>query len=333
MSYALDLEMDDQASFRGRIYESVLETVGATPLVRLPNITSHYKLQAELLGKLEFFNPLSSAKDRIGLAMIEAAEAEGLIDADTVIIEPSSGNTGIALAFVCAARRYRLIVTMSDGMSVERRMMLRLLGAEVELTPAALGIAGAIARAEDLCRQHPNSFMPLQFANRANPAIHRRTTAIEIWRDSGGRVDYVVAGVGSGGTLTGIASMLKAYNPRLTAIAVEPLECPVLSGGKWAPHRIQGIGVDAIPAVLDCDLIDEIARVPEVEALAMARLAARLEGLPIGISAGAALQAAITVAQRPGMAGKVIVVLLPDGAERYISTALFEGYADAATVR
>jgi cysteine synthase A len=326
MSYALDLDLIESAHFsRGRIYPSLLETIGKTPLVRLPNLSRRFAFKADLLAKLEFFNPLGSAKDRIGLAMIEAGERAGLIDADTMIIEPTSGNTGIALAFVCAARGYRLIVTMAESMSIERRKLLRLLSAKIELTPAGLGITGAIARAEELCRFHPNSFMPQQFANRANPEAHRRTTAIELWEDSGGKIDCIVAGVGSGGTLTGIATTLKARNPNLLAIAVEPAESPVLSGGSWAPHRIQGLGVNAIPAVLDRSLIDEILTVSADEAISMARLAARCEGLAIGISAGAALQAAIHVAQRPTMAGRIIAVLLPDGAERYMSTALFEG--------
>ena len=326
MSSALDIaSYEITLSFRGRIYPSVLDTIGATPLVRLPNLTRLFGLRAEMLAKLEFFNPAGSAKDRIGLAMLEAGERSGLIDAGTVIIEPTSGNTGIALAFGCAARGNRLIVTMAESMSLERRKLLRLLGAEVELTPAARGIAGAIARAEQLCRQHPNHFMPQQFANRANPDAHRRTTAVELWADTDGRLDCVVAGIGSGGTLTGIAAALKPRNPNLLAIAVEPTESPVLSGGRWARHGLQGLGVDAIPAVLDHRLIDEILTVSTGEAISMARLAARTEGLAIGISAGAALQAAISVAARPAMAGKTIAVLLPDGAERYMSTALFEG--------
>ena len=323
MSYAVDWQ-EDAPPLRGRIYRSVLDTIGDTPLVCLPNLTRDHDLQATLLAKLEYFNPLGSAKDRIGLAMLEAAEQAGLIDAETVIIEPTSGNTGIALAFACAARGYRLIVTMADSMPVERHRLLRLLGAEVELTPAAKGIAGAIVRAGELCGHHPNSFMPDQFANRANPAAHRHTTAEELWRDSGGRLDCVVAGVGSGGTLTGIATALKARNPRLMAIAVEPAASPVLSGGRWAPHGLPGLGVDAIPAILDRSLIDEVLTVTESEALATTRLAARREGLAIGISAGAALHAAIRVAQRPSMAGKVIAVILPDGAERYLSTRLCE---------
>ena len=304
---------------------SILQIIGRTPLVSLPRLTQHFSLPALVLAKLEMMNPFGSSKDRVALAMLEAAEAAGSIDADTVIIEASSGNTGIALAAICAARRYRLIITMPENMSSERRLLLRLLGAEVELTPARLGIAGATARAAELACMYPNSFRPDQFTNPANPAVHRRTTAAEIWQASDGRVDCLVAGVGSGGTLTGVAQGLRVYNPAMLVIAVEPAASPVLSGGNWAPHALQGLGIGTLPPVLDCDLIDEIIPVTAEDALATARLMARTEGLPIGISSGAILHAALAVAARPALAGQVIVMILPDGAERYLSTALFEG--------
>jgi cysteine synthase A len=311
--------------FRGRIYDSVLDTIGATPLVRLHKLEKRMGVKAELLAKLEFFNPLASVKDRIGLAMIEAGEAAGRIGPNTTIIEPTSGNTGIALAFVCAAKGYKLILAMPESMSIERRKMLLLLGAKLELTPASAGMRGAIARAEALLTEIPDSFMPQQFANEANPEIHRKTTAEEIWRDTAGRADVLISGVGTGGTLTGVASALKALKPSFKAIAVEPEDSPVLSGGMPGPHKIQGIGAGFIPDNLDVSLIDEVLRISNNTALETARLSARVEGIPVGISSGAALAAALEVGIRPEMAGKVIVIIIPSFAERYLSTALFEG--------
>ena len=319
-------EANESASeFRGRIYDNVVDTVGATPLVRLGRIAADAGCRADLVGKCEFFNPLSSVKDRIGLAMIEAGEREGRITPDTVIIEPTSGNTGIALAFVCAAKGYRLILTMPESMSVERRKMLALLGAEIELTPANRGMPGAIARAEELRAEHPESFTPQQFSNPANPEIHRRTTAEEIWTDSGGNVDVVVSGVGTGGTLTGVAEVIKPRKPELRMVAVEPEDSPVLSGGMPGPHKIQGIGAGFIPDNLATDQIDEIVQIGNETAFAMARKLARLEGLPVGISSGAAVAAALEIGERAEMRGKMIVVVLPSFAERYLSTALFDG--------
>jgi cysteine synthase len=311
--------------FRGKIYDSIIDTMGATPLVRLSRLAAAHGVEAEILGKCEFFNPLASVKDRIGVAMIEAAEKAGRIGPKTVLVEPTSGNTGIALAFVCAAKGYKLILTMPDSMSVERRKMLLLLGAQLELTPAAQGMKGAIAKAEELVRSLPDAFMPQQFQNPANPEIHRRTTAEEIWKDTAGAVDVVVSGVGTGGTLTGVGSVLKARKPALRMVAVEPEDSAVLSGGPPGPHKIQGIGAGFIPAILDTKLIDEILRVGNDTAIKAAREVARLEGIPVGISAGAALAAALELGARPGLAGRHIVVILPDFAERYLSTALFEG--------
>jgi len=311
--------------FRGRIYDSILETIGATPLVRLHKLEARSGVQAELLAKLEFFNPLASVKDRIGLAMIEAAEAAGKIGPNTTIIEPTSGNTGIALAFVCAAKGYRLILTMPESMSLERRKMLLILGAKTELTPASAGMKGAIARAEALLKEIPDSFMPQQFANSANPAIHRKTTAEEIWNDTAGRVDVLISGVGTGGTLTGVAEVIKPRKPSFRAVAVEPEDSPVLSGGVPGPHKIQGIGAGFIPPILKTELIDEVIRISNNTAMETARLSAKVEGLPVGISSGAAIAAAIEVGSRPEMAGKVIVTIIPSFAERYLSTALFDG--------
>ncbi|MEX1206029.1 MAG: cysteine synthase A [Dongiaceae bacterium] len=311
--------------FRGRIYASVLDTIGATPLVRLSKLAAEAGVKAEIVGKCEFFNPLGSVKDRIGLAMVEALEAAGKIGPQTVLIEPTSGNTGIALAFVCAAKGYRLILTMPESMSVERRKMLRLLGARLELTPAAKGMSGAIARAEELVREIGDAVMPQQFSNAANPEVHRRTTAEEIWRDTGGAVDAVVCGVGTGGTLTGVGEVLKPRRPGLRMIAVEPEDSPVLSGGPPGPHKIQGIGAGFVPEILNTKMIDEVVRIGNDTAFAMARRAAALEGLPVGISSGAAIAAALEVGARPEMAGKRIVVILPSFAERYLSTALFDG--------
>ncbi len=310
---------------RGRIYDSILDTIGNTPLVRLPRLTQHFRCHAEVLAKLEFFNPLGSVKDRIGLAMITAAEQAGKIGPHTTIVEPTSGNTGIALAFVAAAKGYRLILTMPESMSAERRKMLELLGARLELTPADQGMRGAIARAEALVAEIGDAVMLQQFENAANPAIHRRTTAEEIWNDTEGRVDVVVCGVGTGGTLTGVGEVLKARKPSVRMIAVEPEDSPVLSGGKPGPHKIQGIGAGFVPAILKTELIDEVITVGNQTAFETARLAAKIEGLPGGISSGAALAAAFEVGNRSDMVGKTIVTVVPSFAERYLSTALFSG--------
>ena len=314
-----------RAEFRGRVYDSILETIGATPLVRLARLAGARGLEAEILGKCEFFNPLSSVKDRIGQAMIAAMEAANKIGPNTVIVEPTSGNTGIALAFVCAARGYRLILTMPDTMSVERRKMLRLLGAELVLTEGTLGMRGAVAKAEALLAELPDAVMPQQFENPANPEVHRRTTAEEIWRDTAGAVDVVISGVGTGGTLTGVGSVLKQRKPGLRMVAVEPEDSPVLSGGAPGPHKIQGIGAGFVPKILDTALIDEVVRIGNDTAYATARDLSRLEGLPGGISSGAAAAAALEVGARPEMAGKTIVTILPSLSERYLSTELFEG--------
>jgi cysteine synthase A len=313
------------APIRGRIYDSIVETIGGTPLVRLHRLAEQGGAQAEILAKLEFFNPLASVKDRIGAAMIEALEAEGRIKPGGTLIEPTSGNTGIALAFVCAAKGYRLILVMPESMSIERRKMLKLLGAELELTPAEKGMRGAIARAEELLKQTPNSAMPQQFDNPANPAIHRATTAEEIWTDTAGRVDVVVSGVGTGGTLTGVGSALKARKPGLRMVAVEPEDSPILSGGRPGPHKIQGIGAGFVPGNLERGLIDEVLTISNETAFETARRCAALEGIPVGISSGAALAAALEVGSRADMAGKCMVVIIPSFAERYLSTALFEG--------
>ena len=309
----------------GRIYDSITDTIGNTPLVRLNRLPKMKGVKAEILAKLEFFNPIASVKDRIGVSMIDAMEADGTITPETVLIEPTSGNTGIALAFVAAARGYRLILVMPDSMSIERRKMLALLGAELVLTPAAQGMKGAIARAEELAREHKKAVIPQQFKNPANPAIHRRTTAEEIWNDTEGKIDVFVAGVGTGGTITGVGQVLKPRRPSLRVVAVEPTESPVLSGGQPSPHKIQGIGAGFIPDILDRSVIDEVATVSSQEALETARALARHEGIPGGISSGAAVAAACTIGARDGMAGKSIVVIVPDFAERYLSTALFEG--------
>ena len=315
-----------RAEFRGRIYDSIVETIGATPLVRLKRLAAAHKVKADLLGKCEFFNPLSSVKDRIGVAMIEAAEKSGRITpGKTVLVEPTSGNTGIALAFAAAAKGYRCILVMPDSMSMERRRMLKLLGAELELTPAAQGMRFAIQRAEELLKSLPDAFIPQQFQNPANPEIHRRTTDEELWRDTDGRIDVVVSGVGTGGTLTGVGAVLKPRKPSLKMVAVEPEDSAVLSGGPPGPHKIQGLGAGFIPQILDTKLIDEILRISNDNAMRMAREVARLEGVAVGISSGAALAAAIEIGQRADMAGKVIAVVLPDTGERYLSTALFEG--------
>jgi cysteine synthase len=311
---------------RGQIYNSIQDTIGATPLVRVPRLSAELGLVADLAVKLEFFNPLGSVKDRIGRAMIDDAEARGLISPGrSVLVEPTSGNTGIGLAFVAAARGYRLIVVMPESASIERRRMMALLGAELELTPAKQGMRGAIARARELLDSTPNAWMPSQFDNPANVAIHEATTAEEIWADTAGKVDAVVAGVGTGGTLTGIGRALKPRRPGLRIVAVEPTESAVLSGEEPGPHGIQGIGAGFRPAILEVGLLDEIIRVSESEALAMARRVARLDGMPVGISSGAALHAATQLAARPEMAGKLVVAIAPSFAERYLSTALFAG--------
>ena len=307
----------------GRIYEDITKTIGNTPLVRLNRVTRG--VEATVLAKLESFNPLSSVKDRIGVSMIEAAEGEGLIKEETIILEPTSGNTGIALAFVCAAKGYALVVTMPETMSLERRRLLKALGAELILTPGAEGMAGAVRRAEELAAQDPRYFIPQQFKNPANPEIHRRTTAKEIWEDTDGQVDMVVAGVGTGGTIIGVAEAIKHLKPSFRAIAVEPAASPVLSGGEPGPHPIQGIGDGFISEVLRLDLVDEIIRVKNEEAKEMTRRLAREEGILAGISSGAAAFAALEVAKRLENKGKVIVVILPDTGERYLSTELFEG--------
>ena len=314
-----------QHEFRGRVYDSIIDTIGATPLVRMSRLAREAGVKADILGKCEFFNPLASVKDRIGLAMIEAAERAGRITNDTVLVEPTSGNTGIALAFVCAAKGYRLILTMPESMSIERRKMLSFLGAEIELTPAAHGMRGAIARAEEIVKTFPDALILQQFDNPANPEIHRQTTAEEIWKDTAGAVDVVVSAVGTGGTLTGVGSVLKARKPSLRMVAVEPEDSAVLSGYPPGPNRIQGIGAGFIPSILDTSLIDEIICVGYDSALRTSRQMARLEGLAVGTSAGAAAAAALEIGARLDMGGKTIVVVLPDFAERYLSTALFEG--------
>ena len=308
-----------------RIADDVTALIGHTPLVRINKITDG--APARVAAKLEFFNPASSVKDRIGVSMIDAAQAAGLIGPDTVVVEPTSGNTGIALAMVCAARGIPIVLTMPETMSVERRMLLRAFGAELILTPGAEGMAGAIAKAEELTGSDPKYFMPQQFANPANPDIHRRTTAEEIWDDTDGQVDIVVAGVGTGGTITGVGQVLKQRKPSVRMIAVEPAASPVLSGGAKGPHPIQGIGAGFVPDVLDTQVYDEIVQVGNDDAMATARRAATEEGLLVGISSGAALWAAAQVARRPENAGKLIVVIIPSCGERYLSTALFADLA------
>ena len=315
---------DTGTSFRGRIYDNIVETIGTTPLIRVKALAEDAGCKADIVAKLEFFNPLASVKDRIGFAMIEAAEKAGAIKPDSALIEPTSGNTGIALAFVCAARGYRLILTMPESMSLERRKMLVFLGAELELTPAANGMKGAIARAEELVAELPNAVMLQQFENPANPEIHRHTTAEEIWADTGGSVDMVVSGVGTGGTITGVGEVLKERKPGVKMVAVEPEDSPVLSGGLPGPHKIQGIGAGFVPGILNTDVVDEIILIGNETAFATARKAAHMEGLPVGISSGAALAAAFEIGARDDMAGKMIVTILPDFAERYLSTPLFE---------
>jgi cysteine synthase A len=315
----------DRIPGRGRIYDSITETIGDTPLVRLKRLPKERGIDAEILVKLEFFNPIASVKDRIGVSMIDAMEAGGAIRRGTTLIEPTSGNTGIALAFVAAARGYRLILVMPETMSIERRKMLAFLGAELVLTPGPLGMKGAVARAEELLKEIPNSAIPQQFRNPANPEIHRRTTAEEVWNDTGGKFDAFVAGVGTGGTITGVGQVIKPRLPGMKLIAVEPEDSPVLSGGQPGPHKIQGIGAGFVPEVLDRSLIDEVVTVGNQTAFETSRLVAKLEGIPGGISTGANIAAALEVAGRPAFKGKRIVTVAPSFAERYISSALFEG--------
>jgi cysteine synthase len=317
---------DQRGGTMTRIAEDITELVGNTPLVRLRRLTEH--VDAQIVAKLESFNPAHSVKDRIGVAMLDAAEKAQLIGPDTIILEPTSGNTGIALAMVCAARGYKCAFTMPETMSKERRAILRAYGAELVLTPGPDGMPGAIAKAEELAKEDLRYFVPQQFDNPANPAIHRATTAEEIWSDTDGEVDVVVAGVGTGGTITGVGEVLKERKPSVQMIAVEPAASPVLSGGQKGPHPIQGIGAGFVPAVLDTDVVDEIIAVANEDAFDLARRAAREEGLLVGISSGAALWAALDVAARPESSGKLIVVVLPDFGERYLSTALFEGLTD-----
>ena len=310
---------------RGRIYDSIVEAFGDTPIVRLRRLPGMHGVNATILAKLEYFNPAASVKDRIGAAMIIAMEKAGIIKHDTVLIEPTSGNTGIALAFVAASRGYRLKLVMPESMSIERRKMLAFLGAELVLTPAAQGMKGAIAAAEELLKTTPNSVMPQQFKNLANPEVHRRTTAEEIWNDTGGNIDFFVAGVGTGGTITGVGQVLKPRKPSLRVVAVEPEESPVLSGGQHTPHKIQGIGAGFVPDILDRSVIDEIVKINSTTAIETARALARHEGIPGGISSGAAIAAALQIGKRPAAAGKTILAVVPSFSERYLSTALFEG--------
>jgi cysteine synthase len=311
---------------RGRVFDSIVDAIGDTPIVRLNKLPKMHGINATILAKLEYFNPAASVKDRIGASMITAMEKAGIVNADTVLIEPTSGNTGIALAFVAAARGYRLKLVMPESMSIERRKMLAFLGAEIILTPAAQGMKGAIATAEELIRTTPNSVMPQQFKNLANPEVHRRTTAEEIWNDTGGNIDFFVAGVGTGGTITGVGQVLKPRRPSLRIVAVEPEESPVLSGGQHTPHKIQGIGAGFIPDILDRSVIDEIVKVNSTTAIETSRALARNEGIPGGISSGAAIAAALQVGKRPEAAGKTVLAIVPSFSERYLSTALFEGF-------
>ncbi len=310
---------------RGRIFDSIVEAFGDTPIVRLRRLPGMHGVNATILAKLEYFNPAASVKDRIGAAMIIAMEKAGIIKPDTVLIEPTSGNTGIALAFVAASRGYRLKLVMPESMSIERRKMLAFLGAELVLTPAAQGMKGAIAAAEELLKTTPNSVMPQQFKNLANPEVHRRTTAEEIWNDTAGNIDFFVAGVGTGGTITGVGQVLKPRKASLRVVAVEPVESPVLSGGTHTPHKIQGIGAGFVPDILDRSVIDEIVKIDSTTAIETSRALARHEGIPGGISSGAAIAAALEIGKRPEAAGKTILAIVPSFSERYLSTVLFEG--------
>jgi cysteine synthase A len=310
---------------RGRVFDSIVDAIGDTPIVRLRKLPQAHGVNATVLAKLEYFNPAGSVKDRIGAAMIVAMEQAGIVNADTVLVEPTSGNTGIALAFVAASRGYRLKLVMPESMSIERRKMLAFLGAEIVLTPAAQGMKGAIAAAEELVRTTPNALMPQQFKNLANPDIHRRTTAAEIWNDTDGKIDYFVAGVGTGGTITGVGQVLKPRKPDLRIVAVEPEESPVLSGGQHSPHKIQGIGAGFVPDILDRSVIDEIVRVDSQTAIETSRALARQEGIAGGISSGAAIAAALRIGKRPEAVGKTILAIVPSFSERYLSTVLFEG--------
>lgn len=311
-----------------KIFNNILETIGGTPLVRFPKITAG--LGADCVFKLEFFNPLGSVKDRIAKSMIERAEKSGRLKSGMKVVEASSGNTGIGLAFVCAAKGYPLTVTMPETMSMERRTLLMLLGAEVVLTPAALGMKGAMAKALEIASKESSVFIPSQFENLDNPLVHRETTALEIWNDTDGKVDYVVSGVGTGGTITGVGQVLKAKKPSVKMIAVEPFESPVLSGGAHSPHKIQGIGAGFVPAILDRNVVDEIEKVSSVDALAMAKKVIKLEGVPVGISSGAAIAACLRIASRPEAKGKLVVAIIPSYTERYLSTLLAETERTAA---
>src|SRR3972149_2453462 len=314
----------NQEENMAKIYEDITKTIGNTPLVKLNNITRG--LESTVVAKMEFFNPMASVKDRIGIAMIEAAEKAGLIKKDTIIIEPTSGNTGIALAFVASAKGYKLILTMPDTMSIERRELLKAFGAEIVLTPGSEGMKGAINKAEELLKNTPNAFMPQQFKNPANPEIHRKTTAEEVWSDTDGKVDIFVGGVGTGGTITGVGEVIKERKPSLKIVAVEPADSPVLSGGKPGPHKIQGIGAGFVPDILNMKVVDEIITVKNEQAFALARQLAREEGILVGISSGAAAYAALQVAARPENNGKLIVVVFPDTGERYLSTVVFKAF-------
>jgi cysteine synthase len=329
MTTVTDTAAYDAARFkragRGKIYDSIIDTIGDTPLIRLPKLTAELKPKGEVLAKLEFFNPLGSVKDRIGASMIESLEVQGVLKSGSTIIEPTSGNTGIALAFVAAAKGYPLILVMPESMSLERRKMLVLLGARLELTPAEKGMRGAVSRAQELLAEIPGSVMPQQFENSANPLVHRVSTAEEIWNDTGGRVDAVVSGVGTGGTISGVGKVLKARKPSVQMIALEPEGSAVLSGGQPGPHKIQGIGAGFVPGNVDRGVIDRVMTVSNDESFEMARKAARVEGLPGGISSGAALSAAFRLAAEAEYAGKLVVAIIPSFAERYLSTALFDG--------
>ncbi|MDB5441490.1 MAG: cysteine synthase [Caulobacteraceae bacterium] len=324
MSTAYDAARFRRAG-RGKVFDSIIDTLGDTPLVRLPRLTAELKPKGEVLAKLEFFNPLASVKDRIGASMIEYLETTGKLKPGGAIVEPTSGNTGIALAFVAASKGYHITLVMPDSRALERRKMLLRLGAKLELTPAEKGMRGAVARAQEILEATPGAVMPQQFENEANPIVHQVSTGPEIWNDTGGKIDAVVAGVGTGGTITGVGHFLKSKNPAIRMIAVEPTGSPVLSGGAPGPHKIQGIGAGFVPGILDRGVIDEIVQVTNEDSFDMARKVARTEGIPVGISSGAALTAAFDIAGRDEYAGKTIVAIIPSFAERYLSTALFEG--------